>query len=35
VPGSDLGAWTGFGVFMIYGAVAVVFGALLFKKRDA
>jgi hypothetical protein len=35
VHGSDLGAWTGFGVFMIYGAVAVVFGALLFKKRDA
>ncbi len=35
VPGSDLGAWTGFGVFMIYGVTAVLFGALLFKKRDA
>jgi hypothetical protein len=35
VRGNDLGAWTGFLVFMVYGAVAVVFGALLFKKRDA
>jgi len=35
VPGSDLGAWTGFLVFIVYGAVAVIFGALFFKKRDA
>ncbi|HEU5332380.1 MAG TPA: ABC transporter permease subunit [Actinocrinis sp.] len=35
VAGSDLGAWTGFLVFIVYGAVAVVFGALFFKKRDA
>jgi ABC-type transport system involved in multi-copper enzyme maturation permease subunit len=34
-PGSDLGAWTGFGVFMIYGVVAVLLGAYLFRKRDA
>jgi ABC-2 type transport system permease protein len=35
VPGTDLGAWTGFGVFMIYGAVAVLLGAWIFRKRDA
>lgn len=35
VAGQDLGAWSGFLVFIVYGAVAVVFGALLFKKRDA
>ena len=35
VRGTDLGAWTGFGVFMIYGAVAVLLGAYLFRKRDA
>ena len=35
VAGQDLGAWSGFLVFIVYGAVAVVFGALFFKKRDA
>jgi ABC-type transport system involved in multi-copper enzyme maturation permease subunit len=35
VRGTDLGAWTGFGVFMIYGAVAVLLGSYLFRKRDA
>jgi ABC-type transport system involved in multi-copper enzyme maturation permease subunit len=35
VAGTDLGAWTGFGVFMIYGAVAVLLGAWIFRKRDA
>jgi ABC-2 type transport system permease protein len=35
VPGTDLGAWTGFGVFMIYGAVTVLLGSYLFRKRDA
>ena len=35
VRGTDLSAWTGFGVFMIYGAVAVLLGAYLFRKRDA
>ena len=35
VRGSDLGAWTGFGVFMIYGAVAVLLGLWVFRKRDA
>jgi ABC-2 type transport system permease protein len=35
VRGTDLGAWTGFGVFMIYGVVAVLFGSYLFRKRDA
>jgi len=35
VHGTDLGAWTGFLVFIVYGIVAVIFGALLFKKRDA
>jgi hypothetical protein len=34
-PGKDLGPWTGFGVFMIYSAVAVVLGAILFRERDA
>ena len=33
--GTDLSAWTGFGVFMIYGVVAVLLGAYLFRKRDA
>lgn len=35
VAGQDLGPWTGFGVFMIYGVVAVAVGAYLFRKRDA
>lgn len=35
VPGTDLGAWTGFGVFMIYGIVAVALGAYVFRNRDA
>lgn len=35
VRGEDLGAWTGFGVFMIYGAVAVLLGFWIFRKRDA
>jgi ABC-2 type transport system permease protein len=35
VPGTDLGAWTGFGVFMIYGVVAVLIGMYVFRKRDA
>jgi len=35
VRGTDLGPWTGFGVFMIYGVVAVLFGAYIFRKRDA
>lgn len=35
VRGTDLGAWTGFGVFMIYGVVAVLLGAFVFRKRDA
>lgn len=34
-PGTDLGAWTGFGVFMIYGAVAVLLGGYIFRNRDA
>lgn len=33
--GLDLGAWTGFGVFMIYGIVAVALGAYVFRNRDA
>jgi hypothetical protein len=32
---TDLSAWTGFGVFMIYGAVAVLLGFVIFRKRDA
>jgi ABC-type transport system involved in multi-copper enzyme maturation permease subunit len=35
VRGTDLSAWTGFGVFMIYGAVAVLIGLWVFRKRDA
>jgi ABC-type transport system involved in multi-copper enzyme maturation permease subunit len=35
VPGTDLGQWTGFLVFMLYGIVAVALGVLLFKRRDA
>ncbi|HEV2345390.1 MAG TPA: ABC transporter permease subunit [Actinocrinis sp.] len=35
VRGTDLGAWTGFGVFMIYGVVAVLIGMYVFRKRDA
>jgi ABC-2 type transport system permease protein len=35
VRGTDLGAWTGFGVFMIYGVVAVLFGLSVFRNRDA
>jgi ABC-2 type transport system permease protein len=35
VRGTDLSAWTGFGVFMIYGAVAVLIGMWVFRKRDA
>ena len=34
-PGQDLGPWTGFGVFMIYGVVAVVLGGYIFRNRDA
>ncbi len=33
--GRALSAWTGFGVFMIYGAVAVLLGLYVFRKRDA
>ena len=35
VPGTDLSAWTGFGVFMIYGVVAVALGGYIFRNRDA
>jgi ABC-type transport system involved in multi-copper enzyme maturation permease subunit len=35
VRGTDLSPWTGFGIFMIYGLVAVLLGAYLFRKRDA
>ena len=35
VPGQDLGAWTGFLVFMIYGVVATILGAITFTRRDA
>ena len=28
-------AWTGFGVFTAYAAVAIIAGAVLFRKRDA
>ncbi|MGH3417606.1 MAG: ABC transporter permease subunit [Actinocrinis sp.] len=35
VRGADLGPWTGFGVFMIYGVVSVAIGAWVFHKRDA
>lgn len=35
VPGTDLGAWTGFGVFLIYGIVAVALGGYVFRTRDA
>jgi len=35
VPGTDLGAWTGFGVFMIYGVVAIALGGYIFRNRDA
>jgi ABC-type transport system involved in multi-copper enzyme maturation permease subunit len=35
VPGTDLGAWTGFGVFLIYGVVAVALGGYIFRNRDA
>jgi len=35
VVGTDLGAWSGFLVFMIYGAVFVALGSYLFRKRDA
>lgn len=31
----DLGAWTGFGVFSLYAAVALVIGFVLIKRRDA
>ena len=33
--GTALGAWSGFGVYMIYAAVAIIIGAISFKKRDA
>jgi ABC-2 type transport system permease protein len=33
--GTALGAWSGFGVYMIYAAVAVIAGAISFKRRDA
>jgi ABC-2 type transport system permease protein len=35
VPGQDLGVWTGFLVFMLYGIGAVAIGSYLFRKRDA
>jgi ABC-type transport system involved in multi-copper enzyme maturation permease subunit len=35
VRGTDLSAWTGFGVFMIYGIVAVALGGYIFRNRDA
>ncbi len=35
VPGTDLGAWTGFGVFMIYGVVTIALGGYIFRNRDA
>lgn len=35
VRGQDLSAWTGFGVFMIYGAVVVLLGGYIFRNRDA
>jgi hypothetical protein len=28
-------AWTGFGVFCAYAAVAIMGGLILFRKRDA
>lgn len=33
--GTAFGAWSGFGVYMIYVALAVGVGAFLFRKRDA
>jgi hypothetical protein len=33
--GTALGAWSGFGVYMIYAAVAILVGAITFKRRDA
>jgi ABC-2 type transport system permease protein len=33
--GTALGAWSGFGVYMIYAGLAVILGAISFKKRDA
>jgi len=30
-----LSAWAGFGVFTAYAAVAIIIGAILFRKRDA
>jgi ABC-2 type transport system permease protein len=33
-PGA-LGAWTGFGVFLCYAAVALVSALLLINRRDA
>jgi ABC-2 type transport system permease protein len=35
VRGTDLAAWSGFGVFMIYGVVAVLLGMWVFRTRDA
>ena len=35
-PGSHLfSAWTGFGVFAAYAAIAIAAGLILFRKRDA
>ena len=33
--GTALSAWGGFGVYMIYAGVAVILGAISFKRRDA
>jgi hypothetical protein len=33
--GTALSAWSGFGVYMIYAAVAIICGAISFKRRDA
>lgn len=35
VVGTDLGAWTGFLVFMLYAVGAIIFGAIRFKRSDA
>jgi ABC-2 type transport system permease protein len=35
VVGTDLGAWTGFLVFMLYPLGAIILGAIRFKRSDA
>ena len=35
VVGTDLGAWTGFLVFMLYAVGAIILGAIRFKRSDA